>query len=183
LEKLNAYKVRPAPALPPEKYETGTQNHEGIAGTLGALEYFEWLGQASGEEAPEKNGGLTGRRLALRRAMQAVQAAEMDLSRALIQDLQDVPGLRMYGITDLACLDRRVPTVSFTLEGFKPRQIAEYLAGAGINVWAGNFYALSLAERLGVQGTGGLLRVGATHYNTVDEIHQFGEAIMSLAGK
>ena len=152
LDQLDAYKVRPAPALPPEKYETGTQNHEGIAGTLGALEYFEWLGQAYGEDDPAAPDGLTGRRLAYKRAMRAVQAVEMELSRALIEELQAVPGLRMYGITDLNCLDQRVPTVSFTLPGHTPRQIAEHLAAAGINVWAGNFYALALAERLGLQG-------------------------------
>ena len=84
--------------------------------------------------------------------------------------LQEVPGLRIYGVTDPARFDQRVPTVSFTLEGFTPNEIARRLATANIFVWDGNFYALAVTERLGLEEQGGLVRVGLVHYNTAEEV-------------
>ena len=65
--------------------------------------------------------------------------------------MQQIKGLQIWGITDPARLDRRVPTVSFTLEGHSPREVAEYLGQRGIFVWDGNYYALAVMERLGLQ--------------------------------
>jgi len=86
----------------------------------------------------------------------------------------------VWGITDLDRLDRRVPTVSFTLQGKSPRAVAEYLAANGIYVWDGNYYALAIMERLDLQKSGGMVRVGAAHYNTVEEIDQLIEAVRGL---
>jgi cysteine desulfurase family protein (TIGR01976 family) len=179
LKDLKAYKVRPAPDNPPGKWMTGTQNHEGIAGVLGALEYFEWL--AGGFADAQKNSlseeGFTGRRLNLKAGMKAIRAYEFELSRALIEAIEAVPGTHIHGLTDRKRLDERVPTVSFTLEGKHPREIAEALGKEGFYVWDGNYYALAVTERLGVETSGGMVRVGAAHYNTLDEVARFGEAL------
>jgi cysteine desulfurase family protein (TIGR01976 family) len=183
LNELKAYKVRPATNAPPGKFETGTQNHEGIAGVLGTLEYLEWLsGRFGGDEAMElKEAGYDGRRLVLKQAMTLLRAYEFELSRALIDTIESIPGTRIYGITDMKRLDERVPTVSFTLEGKQPRRVAERLAEAGFYVWDGNYYALAVTERLGVEEQGGMVRVGAAHYNTLEEIARFGEALEKIA--
>jgi selenocysteine lyase/cysteine desulfurase len=181
LKRLPAYRVRPAPAEPPGKFETGTGNFEHYCGLLGALEYFEWLGETFGqEEAVNFNGRYSGRALTFKKALSLIQAYEVGLSRALLENLQEVPGLHLYGIADERRLDQRVPTFSFTLKGWKPRQVAERLAVHNINLWDGNFYALAVTERLGLEGSGGLVRVGATHYNTVEEVQKFGEALRTL---
>jgi cysteine desulfurase family protein (TIGR01976 family) len=184
LDQLRAYKVRPAPAEPPGKFETGTQNHEGIAGVLGALEYFQWLSaQFGGEQAEgQHEQGYTGRRLALKQAMSAIRAYEMELSRALIEMLESIPGIRIYGVSDPKRLDQRVPTVSFTMPGRSPREVAEQLGRRGIYVWDGNYYALAVTERLGVEAGGGMVRVGAAHYNTLDEVTRLGEALREISG-
>ena len=91
-----------------------------------------------------------------------------------------MPGLRLYGIAGERRFEWRVPTFSFTVKGWTPRQIAEHLAGQRINVWNGNFYALAVTQRLGLESSGGLVRVGATHYNTVEEVQKFGEVLRSL---
>jgi cysteine desulfurase family protein (TIGR01976 family) len=183
LEDLKAYKVRPAPNNPPGKWMTGTQNHEGIAGVLGALEYFEWLaGQfAETQKLSLAEEGFTGRRLNLKAAMVAIRAYEFELSRALIGAIGAVPGTHIHGITDMKRLDERVPTVSFTLEGKHPLEIAEALGKVGFYVWDGNYYALAVTERIGLEASGGMVRVGAAHYNTLDEVARFGAALKKIA--
>ena len=183
LNELKAYKVRPATNELPGKFETGTQNHEGIAGLLGALEYFEWIGDQFGDEQAEawKEAGFSGRRLIFKQAMSALKAYEFELSRALIETIQAVKGTRIYGLTDMKRLDERVPTVSFTLEGKHPHDVAEQLGNAGFYVWDGHYYALAVVERLGLLESGGMVRVGAAHYNTLDEIARFGDALKKIA--
>ena len=181
LAELPAYKVRPAPDAPPGKWETGTQNHEGIAGVLGALEYLAWVGKTFGSEHLERYGHLPERQRHLRMGMAAIQAYERELSRALLKTLTQVPGLTLYGPRDPQGLDQRVPTFSFTLEGWHPRRLAIALARAGFATWDGNFYALAVTQRLGLEEKGGLLRVGAVHYNTLDEVARLGETLQHLA--
>jgi len=183
LNELKAYKVRPASNDLPYKFETGTQNHEGIAGVLGALEYFEWVGNQFGQDhaGAWKDRGFSGRRLVFKQAMSALKAYEFELSRALIETIQAVKGTRIYGLTDLNRLDERVSTVSFTLEGRHPNDVAKQLGDAGFYVWDGHYYALAVVERLGLLDQGGMVRVGATHYNTLDEVAKFGEALTKIA--
>jgi cysteine desulfurase family protein (TIGR01976 family) len=182
LDGLTAYKVRPAPARPPGKFETGTQNHEGIAGVLGATEYLAWVGDTFGGEGEAwREAGFIGRKLAVHKGLAAIRSHEFELSRALIGAIESVPGTRIYGITDLKKVDQRVPTVSFRLEGKHPRSIAESLDKESIYVWNGNYYALAVTDRLGIEASGGMVRIGAAHYNTVDEVARFGEALKKVA--
>jgi cysteine desulfurase family protein (TIGR01976 family) len=169
LEELKAYKVRPAHNEPPHKFETGTQSFESIAGVHGALVYFESLGI-----------GDT-RRQKLVSAMTAMKEYEQTLSRALIEGLSSIKGLHIWGITDLDQLDRRVPTVSFTLDGWAPRDVAAALDKHNIYVWDGNYYALAVTERLGLEDKGGMVRVGAAHYNLLEEVAKLVEAVKALA--
>ncbi len=181
LEDLRAYKIRPVPEDIPDKFETGTQNFEGIAGTLGALEYLSEIGnrmmeEASGTVGPQEGGG----RDALNLAMEAIQSYEMQLTRTLIKTLLSIPGLRIWGIVDEEATAHRVPTVSFTMKGFSPRQIAAILNKAGIYAWDGNYYALAVTDRLGLEDSGGMLRIGLVHYNTLEEIDRLGEVLSTL---
>jgi cysteine desulfurase family protein (TIGR01976 family) len=183
LEKLFAYKVRPATNKIPGKFETGTQNHEGIAGVLGAIEYFEWVGREFGGGHIDglAETGFQGRRLELKKAMVAIHAYEIELGRALLSALESVPGLRIYGLTDIRRLEDRVATFSFRLKDIHPRTVAEKLAQDGIYVWDGNYYAINVTERLGLEENGGMVRVGAAHYNTLEEVERLKEALMKIS--
>jgi len=183
LEELSAYKVRPATNQIPGKFETGTQNHEGIAGVLGVMEYFEWLAKEFGDAYLESlaEEGYQGRRLELKKALTAIRAYEFELSRALLATLQSIPGLTIYGSTDARRLDERVATFAFRLKKLSPRLVAEKLAEHGIYVWDGNYYAINVTERLGLEESGGMVRVGATHYNTLEEIQRLGEALDQIS--
>jgi len=190
LDQLPAFKVRPAPDDPPGKFETGTQNHEGIAGVLGALEYLEWLGESFGQDhGPGLSHRYSGRKLSLKKAMAAIRDYEYELSSLLLDVLEETPGVTVYGLTDRRRLEERVPTVSFNLtlgtgsspRPVHPRRVAELLGREGIFVWDGNYYALAVTERLGVEGSGGMVRVGPVHYNTVEELHRFGESLRGIS--
>jgi selenocysteine lyase/cysteine desulfurase len=182
LDRLTAYKVRPAPELPPGKFETGTGNFEGMCGVLGALEYIEWVGETFGAEQAERYAGeYAGRRLSFKLGMSAIRSYEYELSRALLDILAETPGVTVYGITDTRRLENRVPTCAFTLKGKSPRQVAEELDEANIFVWDGNYYALTVTERLELEDSGGMVRVGPVHYNTVEEIKRFGEVLGRIA--
>ncbi|MFT3892422.1 MAG: cysteine desulfurase-like protein [Anaerolineales bacterium] len=179
LQEMKAYKVRPASDELPYKYETGTQNHEGIAGVLGALEYLQWLGTQFGADQAQmwKEAGLSGRKLELKMGMSAMQAYEKELSKKLIGIIQSIPGTHIHGVTDLDRLDERVPTVSFTVYGKDPEKIADALGNLGFYVWNGHNYAFAIVERMGLLEAGGMIRVGPVHYNTLDELEKFGEAL------
>jgi len=182
LDRLAAYKVRPAGDQPPDKFEMGTQNHEGIAGARAAVDYLASVGEKYGAsffEGPANLAGaaqfkqFSGRRLHLKIAMAAIRAYERDLFERLMRGLREVRGIKIHGITDVARFDYRTPTVAFTLAGATPRAIAERLGRENIYVWDGNYYALALMERLGLEGYGGAVRVGLAHYNTVEEVERF----------
>jgi selenocysteine lyase/cysteine desulfurase len=183
LDKLTAYRVRPTPSDPPGKFETGTGNFEGICGVLGALEYIQWVGESFGAEQLERySDEYTGRRLSFKLGMSAMRSYEFELSRSLLDILEETPGVTIYGITDRKRLEERVPTCAFTLRGKSPRQVAEELDEANIYVWDGNYYALAVTERLGLEESGGMVRVGPVHYNTLEEINKFGEVLGRISG-
>jgi selenocysteine lyase/cysteine desulfurase len=122
LDILTAYRVRPAPSDPPGKFETGTGNFEGMCGVLGALEYLEWVGQTFDAEHAERYAAdYTGRRLNFKLGMSAIRRYEFELCRALLDILEETPGVTIYGITDRKRLEERVPTCAFTLSGKSPR--------------------------------------------------------------
>ena len=178
LERLKAFKVRPADNHPPYKFETGTQNHEGIAGLLGAVEYFDRLAEATpglGSKSlirKTESPILPGRMESLACAFQSIREYEEELCRYLLDRLQQVKGIKIFGITEKERTAERVPTVSFIVQGATPREISILLAQNDINVWSGNFYALAVTERLGLEESGGLVRVGLAHYNTFAEINR-----------
>lgn len=173
LDSMQAYRVRPASSRPPGKWETGTPNFEGIAGVLGAMEYFEWLSTTFGKGAETRRGRLV-------EGLDLLRDYETSLSRQLLAVLNGIPGVRVYGLTDPDRLDERVPTISFTMEGHTPAEISTYLGENGVYVWDGNYYALSVTERLGLEGKGGMVRVGPVHYNTEGEIEQLGALLQKL---
>jgi cysteine desulfurase family protein (TIGR01976 family) len=177
LEKLEAYRVRPAGAELPGKLEVGTQNHEALAGLLGTFGYLEALGSAYGEVADRAD-----RRGRLHGAMSAIHAHERELSLAMLERLVSVPGLRLYGIVDHGRVGERVPTFAFTLANHRPREIAEHLGRRAISTWDGDFYAWELIRALGLDESGGLLRIGLVHYNTYEEIDRLHEALVELIG-
>jgi selenocysteine lyase/cysteine desulfurase len=176
---LRAYKVRPADNQPPHKFETGTQNHEGIAGALAAINYLASLGEKYGAPFAAQFKSFNGRRLSLKIALAAIKQYEKELFIHLMRGLREIPGVTIYGITDFARFDYRTPTVAFTLDGKTPRAVAEYLGrdASRIYVWDGNYYALALMERLGLEERGGAVRVGLAHYNTAEEVERFLRAL------
>jgi cysteine desulfurase family protein (TIGR01976 family) len=173
LERLQPYKVRPASDQIPDRWETGTQNHEGQAGTLAAIDYLAELGRRS-------SPGAAGRRAQLLAAYQAIRAYERSLTEYLIRGLLAIPGLTFYGIREPERFSQRTPTVGIRMAGHTPRQLAEYLGERGIFTWDGNYYAINLTERLGLEATGGMLRIGLAHYNTAGEVDRLLEALKSL---
>jgi cysteine desulfurase family protein (TIGR01976 family) len=184
LEGLQPYKVRPADPSPPGNFESGTLNHEGLAGVTAAVDYLAALGREYGHRLPtEIAAGLrsyTGRRKHLKQALNAVTLDERALFAYMLAEFEKIGGIEIYGIRDPAEFKDRCPTLAFTMEGLTPREIAEKLAGRGIFVWDGNYYALSVTERLGLEDSGGMVRVGLAHYNTGDEVDRLVAALKEL---
>lgn len=167
LDSLPAYKVRPADPNPPGKLETGTLSHEALAGWLGTVRYLEWLAASNSS----RGGKLRSPRAhTLHAAMHVIEEWEHELKLHLLAGLQDLPRTRLYGLTDRRKLADRVPTFAIRIEGQHPHETARILAAHGICVWDGNYYAINLTERLGLEESGGMVRIGAAHYNTHEEI-------------
>ena len=171
LEKLPAYKVRPADNNSPGKFETGTQSHEGQAGTLGALEYLMNLGKTSNIKNQTNYNDLSNNSRHLHAAMDIIREYEKDLSIQLISGLQTIKGIKIHGITDPEKVEQRVPTVAFVKEGIHPAKIAERLASENVFVWDGHYYAVEVLNHLGLLDKGGMVRIGAVHYNSPEEIN------------
>ncbi len=170
LEALEAYKVRPAPDDIPGCFETGTLSHEGMAGTTAAVDYLAGIGEIFGGNYQDQYEEYEGRRRHVHAAMDCLFDYETALASRLIDGLQQLPGVRVQGITAKDAMARRVPTVSFTVDGIEPASIAESLAKKNIFVWCGHNYAVEAAKALGIYDSGGAIRVGPVHYNTKDEI-------------
>ncbi|MEE3254867.1 MAG: aminotransferase class V-fold PLP-dependent enzyme, partial [Chloroflexota bacterium] len=177
LDRLPPYKVRPAENHPPHKFETGTQSHEGQAGTLGALEHIEWIGRQFGHKHASQFPKMTNSCLHMHCGMAAIKTYEQKLSAHLIEGLQQISEVRIYGITNTQQLDERVPTVSFTVKGYEPSHIAQIMGDKNIFVWDGHNYAIETMSQLGLEKTGGMIRVGPAHYNTIEELDQLLEVL------
>ncbi len=176
LEKFKPYKVRPAKNTSPECWETGTQVQELIAGIAAAVDYIAELGRHC-------DPSVKSRRAALQAAYRATHRYETGLLTRLIAGLQTIPGMRIFGITDAKRFDERCSTLSFRLGDHNPTKIAAFLGERGIFTWDGNFYALNLSERLGVEQHGGVLRVGLVHYNTAEEVERLLAALREFASR
>ena len=174
MEDIAAYKVRPATEHPVAlRFETGTPSFEAQAGLIGTIDYLAWLG-CDGLAAPVE------RRAALHAAMIACADYETDLMRRLMDGLSSIAGLRLYGPQRA---ERRVPTFAFTLAGREPATVAAHLGSRGIHAWAGHFYAVEPVRRLGLDASGGLVRVGLCHYNPAAEVDRMIEVLAELAGR
>jgi len=165
LEALSVYKVEPAPAYIPDKLETGTQNHEGIAGVKGAIDFIASLG----------NG--TALRDRLVSGMRAVEEYEADLAARFRAGLREIPRLQLYAAPDGV---RKTPTVAFRINGCTPREVTEHMTERGFFVADGHFYASTLARKLGIHDKGGWIRAGLAPYNTEEEVEGFIEELKSL---
>jgi cysteine desulfurase family protein (TIGR01976 family) len=172
LEALPAYKVRPAPDSIPGRWMTGTQSHEGIAGTTAAIDYLAGLGRWV-------EPGAASRRAALAAAFAAIGEYERSLTRRLLSGLEQLREVRIWGIRSPDRLHERLPTVAITHARHTPTQMAEALGRQGFFVWSGNFYAISLIEMLGLAPEG-VLRIGLLHYNTAEEVDRLLAALAVL---
>jgi len=176
LLRLRPYKLRVCSEKLPDRWETGTQNHECMAGVAAAIDYIAEVGRYHSSEVKT-------RREAMVAAYEVFQQHERELAQQLIRGLLEIPGLTLYGITDPAKFEQRTPTVAIRLEGYTPRDLAMRLGERGIFTWDGNYYAINLAERLGVQQSGGMLRIGLAHYNKAEEVERVLTELRDLAEK
>lgn len=175
LQSLPVYKVRPADDDMPGRWETGTQSHEGIAGTLAAVEYLADLGRAS-------EPGAATRRDAIAAAYRAIGERERALCARLLSGLARLPDYRVWGLADPDRVAERAPTVSITHARHSPLALAEALGARGIFVWHGNYYALELSRSLGREPDG-MVRIGLLHYNTAGEVDRLLAALQELDQK
>jgi cysteine desulfurase family protein (TIGR01976 family) len=176
LLRLKPYKVRPAYDTLPDRWETGTQVQELIAGIGAAVDYIAEVGRRC-------EPGVKDRRAALMAAYRATRQHEMALLAQLVPGLLAIPGLRFFGISDPKRFSERCSTVSVRLAHHAPVEVAAFLGERGIFTWDGNYYALNLTERLGVEQTGGLLRIGLVHYNTSEEVDRLLAALREFAAR
>ncbi len=174
LQRLQPYKLRANTNAIPNRWEWGTLNHECIAGIAACVDYLADLGR-------QVDPSASTRRAALLAAYSAIQQHEHGLTEILISGLLGIPGLKFYGIRDLAQLDRRCPTVAVRIAGHTPLELATKLGDRGFFTWDGNYYALNLTERLDVEKDGGFLRIGLAHYNTAEEVRRFLAALREIA--
>jgi cysteine desulfurase family protein (TIGR01976 family) len=173
LKRLQPYKVRALVNEVPNRWEMGTLNHECIAGITACVEYLADLGR-------HVNSKSTNRRSALISAFQTIQAYERTLAERMLRGLLDIPGLKVYGITDLQKLANRTPTFAVRVDGHTPLELATKLGDRGFFTWDGNYYALNLTERLDVEKSGGFLRIGLVHYNTAEEVDGVVAALQAI---
>ena len=171
MDSLTAYKVRPASPKSPEKWETGTQSFESLAGVTAAVNYIAAIGGKTGD-----------RRQRIHLAMERIKVYEMALSERFLRGVADMPGLKVYGITDIEQLDQRTPTFAVSLAGYTPAQLAARLGEQGIFVWNGHYYAIAVMERLGLLDKGGLVRIGFAHYNTMAEVDRLVKTLQKIGG-
>ena len=183
LKSLSPYKVRPATSELPGCFETGTQSHEGMAGTTAAVNYFAWIGREYAETYQIENKYKNERTKFVHAALDYLFEYEKLLTIDLIEGLQNIKNVQVQGITEKNALDRRLPTVSFSVIGLNPSLVAEELAKENIFVWSGHSYALEVVKSLNLLDKGGVLRTGPVHYNTINEVHEFLEILDKLISK
>ncbi len=162
---LDAVKIRPAPEEPPGKWESGTQSFESLAGVTAAVDYIAELGHGST------------RRARVVGAMEEIAEHERALSAQFLGAVTALDRVRVYG---LPTPDGRTPTFAVAVDGLTPREVATALGRQGIFVWDGHYYALEVMRHLGVLDSGGLVRIGFVHYNTMDEVGQTVAALAEL---
>jgi len=194
LQRLRPYKVRPNTNAIPNCWEWGTLNHECIAGITACVEYIADLGrESSGTRLPHASrlskGGndaadtseVNERRAAIEAAYAAIHEHERALLERIMTGLKKIPGLKIYGITDPAGFHQRCATLAVRLASHTPLELSTKLGERGIFTWDGNYFALNLTEHLDVEKSGGFLRIGLVHYNTLDEVDRLLAALREIA--
>ena len=195
LKRLRPYKVRPLTEAIPYRWEWGTLNHECIAGITACVEYIADLGRRAtgtcGDSRPgcpssEARPSLPTRRAAIEAAYEAFHEHERGLLERSMTGMHEIPGLKIYGITDPARFHERCATLAIRIDdgrpGHTPLELATKLGERGFFTWDGNYYALNLTEHLNVEKSGGFLRIGLVHYNTVDEVDRLLAALREIVG-
>ena len=172
LQRLPTFREDFIPDAPPGKIEAGTVSYESVAGMDAAVRYLAQLGRSMAS-------GPADMRVDVAHAMHAILGYERDLARELLKVLRDCKA-RVYGVADPARIANRVPTVSFTLDGVAPSAVTDAMARAGIGIRDGHLYCPRLMKRLGLTLESGAVRVSLVHYNTLAEIHRFGNVLSGL---
>jgi cysteine desulfurase family protein (TIGR01976 family) len=190
LQRLKPYKVRPLVDTVPFRWAHGTLNHECIAGITACVDYFADLGRNHemygdgrlARPSSEARSKEITRRGAIEAAYAAIHDHETALLDRAISGLEKIPGAKIYGLTDRARFNERCATIAVRFEGHTPLELATKLGERGIFTWDGNYYALNLTEHLGVQETGGFLRIGLVHYNTTEEVDRLLTTLGEIVG-
>jgi len=199
LKRFRPYKVRPNTNAIPNCWELGTLQHESIAGITACVEYIAEIGRGSANGLPsrrvphpsrfskgENNAAGTSdvseRRTAIESAYAAIHQHERVLLERMMTGLKQIPGAKIFGITDPARFDDRCATFAVRIEGHTPLELATKLGDRGFFTWDGNYYALNLTEHLGVEKLGGFLRIGLVHYNTLEEVDRLLAALGEIVG-
>ena len=172
LQRLPTFREDFIPDAPPGKIEAGTVSYESVAGMDAAVRYLAQLGRSMAS-------GPADMRVDVAHAMHAILGYERDLALELLKVLRDCKA-RVYGVADPAHIANRVPTVSFTLDGVAPSAVTDAMARAGIGIRDGHLYCPRLMKRLGLTLESGAVRVSLVHYNTLAEIHRFGNVLSGL---
>lgn len=176
-EELPAERVRPAAEKPAgHRFETGTLSHEALAGFVAAIDY---LADPVGDDHAAAGGDVTRMAESLDHTYRASQAWETTLAQHFLSRITRLPGVRVAGpIT--ADADARVGTFGLVLDNLDVAAAARALGDRGVYTWNGDFYATGVIDRLGLQHSGGLLRAGIVHYNTIEDIDRFITALAAL---
>ncbi len=175
LKNFRPYKVRANTDEIPNCWEWGTLNHECISGIKATVDYWEDLGRRA-------NPAATSRRGAILAAHEAIHRHERELLQTMVAGLLEIPGLKLYGISDPKQFEHRCATLVVRIDGHTPLELATKLGARGFFTWDGNYYAINVTEQLDVERLGGFLRIGLVHYNTVEEVERFLEALRAIVG-
>ncbi|WP_050906987.1 cysteine desulfurase-like protein [Vibrio harveyi] len=168
LHSIKPYKVEPATNIGPGRFETGTQSFEGLAGVTAAIEYLAQFG--------DEGASLRQR---LEQSYALYNQHEQQLSAHFLQRLGALDGVNLFGINDESS-QLRTPTFALTFDKYAPEFIAKTLGEHNICVWNGHFYALGLVRQLGLEESGGVVRIGCMHYNTTAEIDMLFDVLESI---
>jgi cysteine desulfurase family protein (TIGR01976 family) len=195
LTRLRPYKVRPLTDAVPFRWEWGTLNHECIAGITECVNYIADLGRNIDTGVPHVSPNLRdvgpdnnmgSRRAAIVAAFEAIHRHEGTLMTRLMNGISQIPQLKIYGITDPSAFNWRCPTFAIRVQNQtkdnSPLALATKLGELGFFTWDGNYYALNLTERLNVESSGGFLRIGLAHYNTMEEVERFLAVLNGIVG-
>jgi cysteine desulfurase family protein (TIGR01976 family) len=194
LQRFHPYKVRPLTDAVPNRWEWGTLNHECIAGITACVDYVADLGRRSLTNAgtaalvcrssEARPSATSDRRAAIIAGFEAIHNYEHELMNRLIIGLQQIPKVKIYGITDSSRFSERCPTLALRVVSQTadqtPLAIATKLGDQGFFTWDGNYYALNLTECLDVERSGGFLRIGLVHYNTIEEVDRLLTALRQI---